>query len=419
MLGWLSHVLFPLLVAPGILAGTLALARTGNAPRRVLAPLAVAALGAAAACPFWYPLVRYRDHVRLGTPRFLQDGLGALFGELSSLFALGWLLGVAGLVVAARAGRAPQAIALGFGTMTLLGLSLSTAPAVAALQPERFVDGISWLLAPAAPIGVAALARSVRRPLLPVAAAALIVVPSLGTMVGQLLGLREPLIAWTKGRGDERLAWDVTALPSTLVRSAPLDSRVLVEESSTWSTDRATIWGPVLLPALLPHLLDREVIGGPLPDSRLLEARTGFLDGVLFGRRVQEWPPTELEAQLDLWNIGVVVAWSPDAVAGLRRLPRLGPPQTVGRFALFAITAPRRCFALTDPSGACPADAKARPGRIVVTPTRAGEIVLAWHWNEYLDGGPEATVGRGLIADDPVGLIAVESTGRTFEIHQR
>lgn len=419
MLGWLSHVLFPILVAPGILAGALALARTPSPTRGWVAPLAAASLGAVAASPFWYPLIRFRDHLRLGTPRFLQDGLGAVFGELASLFALVWLLGAVGLVVVVRSGRGPHAVALAIGTMTLLGLSVSTAPAVAALQPERFVDGVTWLLAPAAPIGVAALARSVGRAILPVAAAILLLVPSLETMVGQAFGLREPLIAWNQARGDERLSWDVTALPSAVARATPGDSRILIEESSTWSTERATIWGPILLPALLPHLVEREVIGGPLPDSRLREAHAGFIDGFLFGRRVQDWAPSELEGELDQWNIAAVVAWSPEAISALERLPRLGRPEMVGRFALFVMAEPRRCFALPDPSGACPADASARPGRIVVTPHRPGEIVLAWHWNERLAGEDEATLGRALVGDDPVGLIAVQSSGRAFEIRQR
>lgn len=417
--GWTAHLLFPVLIAPGILVG---LATRARLQRRIpLRAIVAVGGGAVLAWPMWQPLVTYREHIRLGPQHFHLDGRGAVITEVTSLFAAIWVLGAWGLGRQWREHRSVGALGLGIGAGTLLLVCLLSPPLFGQLQPARFVDAVTILLAPGVAAGTSALAQAVpRRWWLAWLATTLLVAHPLGNLIQQLFGIREPLLAWNEASPDPRIDADVATLPALIRRELPARTRALIEEGSTWVPERPLVWGPMLLPALLPHLIGSEVIGGPLPDSRLREARVGFLDGVLFGEPIETWTPARFERLLEVWNVGLVVAWSPQSTAALLQQPAVEVMTSHRRFTTFRVRAPRDCFALAQPGWSCPALARAVPGRIRVWPKKTGEIVLAWHWNEGLEAS-SGTVRRHPHEDDLVGLIALDvpATGTEIEIIQR
>lgn len=411
-LGWTAHLLFPVLIAPGILFG-LAAATQGQRRLPLRAILAVVS-GAALAWPIWQPLAAFRHHLRLAPQHFHVDARAAVGHEVASLFAAIWLLGALGLWRVWRTRRSYAALGLGAGAGALLLACVLSPPAFAQLQPARLVDAVSFLLAPGVAVGTATLARSIPRPWLAWLATGLLVAHPLGNLCQQLVGLRTPLLAWSESFPDPRIDADVAALPALIRREVPPDTRVLIEEGPTWPPGRPLIWGPILFPALLPHLIGMEVVGGPLPDSRLREAHVGFLDGVLFGQPVETLTTAQFEQLLDVWNIGLVVAWSRQSTAALAEQPAL-LGTTHRRFTLFRVRAPRGCFALAQPGLPCPAVARAAPGSIRVQPKKSGEIVLAWHWNEGLEAS-SGTLRPYPLDGDPLGLIALDAPVADAEI---
>lgn len=356
-LGWSCHLLFPLAIVPGLLVGAAVLGRGEAAGRRWIAgswALLAAACGAALASPLWAAAWQARSHLDTLDSAFHQRGLAALWGETRSLWILLWCVGAwellrlvrpaeHGAMGAQRQGdrdapgeAAPrQAVALGLAVaaacLLLLAVLGPFAQPTARLQPVRFLDGVGFLLGGPAALGVVGLARRRRLVLVPVG---LFLVVPLAPLAAQISGLAEPLVAWDESDPDPRIQGDLLPLVEALRNPSLPPGRLMIEENAA-APGRGMIWGDVLLPVLLPRLIARDTTARGIPDTRLVEGRIAFVDGVAFGRPLGEWSDAELEAKLERWRVGVIVAWSGQSIDDLSRRAGIDPVRRVGRFSIY------------------------------------------------------------------------------------
>lgn len=376
-----------------------------GAPRRALgqAALITAALVVLSASWLW-PFLRFAGVLGWDYPHhFFQTGpLATAWRPLTVLW--GWPLlllaaGAAGWVVWAR--RAPGAVAAAYGVWLLVllvsALQGSRLPFVGRLEPLHLMLPLSFALCPLAGVGVVAALR----PLRAAALAPLAFAPHLVVTLVRLAPL-PPLVAALPPEGRAFVAWarDLT----------PPGARLLVEDRSHLERprlDRDVPDHPYFgshLPALLPRLTGREVLGGPYPEMPIRPHAADLTSGVFLGTPLAEWPADRLAAALARYNVGVVVVWSSAARARLGALPDVVTPAgQLGHFAAFRTRA-TPSFLLV---GTGRVDA--RPNALAVTGASPGGVVLKYHWYPGLCSEPPLPVRPHDTPDTAMPFIAVDN----------
>jgi hypothetical protein len=98
--------------------------------------------------------------------------------------------------------------------------------------------------------------------------------------------------------------------------------RVLREETTSaarilWE-DRVQPRTASRWPTLLPMLTDRAFVGGLDPGGIIEHSSISFVQHKLEGRPIEAWTPRQLDEYCRRYNIGWIVAWTPDVIARLR-----------------------------------------------------------------------------------------------------
>lgn len=282
-----------------------------------------------------------------------------------------------------------------FGLLAYFG---SFIPPLRHLQPYRYVTAYFYLWLPFSGSGLLAIQDKVSalrggRILGPVILALILIgllrAPSFNTFAvvsplkTDLDRDSQALIAWVKANTD---------------RSA----RLLIEDIKSW--EGQPIYGGARLPHLLPGLVPRELIGGPLTNAFILHHWATFQDGRLLNAPIADYPDPRLEQVFSLYNIGWAVCWSEPAKARFRKYPGAAAAANFGELAVFIIRRDHNFF--LEGAGRVQADFD----RIELSglTTEGGRVVVSYHWVEGLRAEPPAGLTRVMVGDDPVGFIGLQ-----------
>ena len=405
----LASLLHPFFVA---LAGaSLGLSWLGGAHRRRVARwvglLACTVVGGVLSLLPWADgLFRTRGALAPAAP-FFQDTTGDLGEWLRSPEVLLWLLGSVGIWIGWRhRGTRPVATLFGSTATVLLVLGGFGAwiPGAELLEPGRFLGGLSFLLAVPALYVVrrSVMLGSPLERVVPVVVLVASLLPGALAALGAATG-SERLLAWTgEPSGDGRLPPDLVELVDALPGLVSPEARLMAEDSD--HDVEGHKWGDTHLLALLPRMIDREVIGGPMEESRLAHHFVDFNRGRFLGNPLAGYDDEELIERLAFLNVGTIVAWSEDAVGDLETRPFLTEEATFGRYRVFGVQRLPAWF-----PGALAASVRASVDRIEVFGAPEGPIVLPYHWDAAWTSEPDLALRRADRFGDPIGFVEVEN----------
>jgi len=328
---------------------------------------------------------------------------------LGNLFRLGLLcMGVAGLARLHRAGRTQLSACLAtlVGTIFVLTYFGSLHERVQLLQPLRFKVALDLTLAVCAAFAFEGWPSASARWRSGLTIALCVAI--LGAFA---------TVASTESTGRMRIHATpippVAALVDWLRDEAPRDARILFEESGD---ETGFVHGGIYLSSFLPSWTGRQLIGGP---TNLYADRHAFAElhsGRLFGRDPRSFSDDELKRYLDLYNIGMVVAFHPLTV---QRFAHLGDPvvpvRRFGRYvAVFRID--RNASWFLEGQGSV----EARLGELSLHDVRpdseSGSIVLKYHWIEGMRAEPPLRLDKTFREDDPIPFIRIEDPPASFRL---
>ena len=322
------------------------------------------------------------------------------------------LVGLAGLASFARerGSMAAACSAAGAAALFFLGTVGFSLPLLKTIEPGRFLDGIAFfLLPPAADAIYRWLSGRKDRIALAVGILLIVAYPSLRSWA-RLVGPdgRGALVAWDEDRHDDALPTDVTELVQLLRSVTTPQARIMIEDADHLGKNQHA-YGYTHLPALFPHLIGRELIGGPMEDSRLAHHFVDFTSGRAFTREIDDFGDDELGAYLDLYNVGWIVAWSDASRRNLDRRPFVRRLRTVGKYVVFEVDSVRS-FGLGQPG----IRVHAEPDKITVEGAGRERTVLKYHCMPGLRTEPPLPLACTEALDDPIGFIAVDN-GKTAD----
>ncbi len=300
--------------------------------------------------------------------------------------------------------RGPQRVARGL-LLGALALGLFAAvgavfPAVAGLQPNRFLPVVYVLLSIPAAIGTAAAFGRWRRGNRPVVRTAAFATTGIMLLAG-LYGIREVSHELSydnsphygepppevKGIG-ETTQWIETWLRSNTDPSA----RILFETSPGRHTDDAHVAG------YLAQQTGREFIGGPYPYSQF----ANFWDHTVFRRPIDSYSPEAFREYLRTYNVGWIVAYTDRSRAFLDRLTYVAPEQREGSIGTYRVDLPHDFF--LEGSGQVVARDK---GMLVLANVTGEEVVLKYHFVDGLVANPPLDLRPFQVLNDPNPFVRV------------
>jgi hypothetical protein len=418
-LGWLVHPLFPVLAAPAI-AGALAGGRRG-AMRGAFAAMLVAAAVATAANAWWlvpYAKAQLNPELpgRVAAVAGTITGLGyttyipfaRVYGNV--LHASIAAAGAIGLVVlATRERRLAAVLAVSAVLAAALFRASSRLPWLWSPRSALMIDGALIVAAGAAAASLGTrLAAGLRRPgrprpIVAVPIALAIVAPFLFRAAGlpwTLLPEIRPFeaapaadqagaIRWIEAHTDDR-------------------ARVLFEDVVF-----APPWGHRV--ALLARMTTgRQFVGGPAGDNPVTANWITFQEGFLAFKPIAEYSRDALAAFLRRYNIGWVMAFTPQAIAAFDRAAGIVEPAgAAGPFHAYRVPDPPGFFVRG--RGVVDAVAVNRLALSGLEPEN-GEVVLRYHYAPGLVTDPPTPITGVPVDGDPQAFIRLASPPRRVVI---
>ena len=269
------------------------------------------------------------------------------------------------------------------------------------LQPYRYLTALFFLLAPAAGFGLehrrARLTQT--RPKLAKGLPVYFLVLLLGLQFVpsfRIFSIVAPLSSQWPGKVQSLRTW--------LETNTDQSGRVMIEDINKWEGKSAP-YGPSRFVGLLPSLMPRYLIGGPLPNAFIKHHYASFHDGLFLNRPINEYNDNELFEKIDLYNIRWAIAWSD---ASKSRLEKFGYARKAAQFEdleVFEIAGSADWFMVG--KGTLLADYD----KIELKDLKPenGKIILKMHWLDGFKPKPECELFRYYAAGDPIGFLGLKN----------
>lgn len=309
------------------------------------------------------------------------------------------------------AGSRSRRIAGGFA-MAALALIVFAAvgawwPVFGTLQPNRLSAAAYLLLTIPAAIGVASVTRAVTQHGVigfgAKATVALLVAASgflSAELKNEVSGADTP--HYGRPSPEVRGVGEMTAwLADWLEHNTTTDARVLFETSLGRIHDGAHIAG------YLARTTRREFIGGPYVYMHY----AGFWDGYLFGQSISKFSSQAFSEQLDLYNVGWIVAHSPTSRAYLEKQPSVEEQAKHGSVVLYRVRRAHSYF--MEGRGQV---AERRTNRIDLEDLSGDAVTLKYHFVEGLVTEPPVVLQPLLRHGDPQPFIRLLAPPRHLSI---
>jgi hypothetical protein len=277
------------------------------------------------------------------------------------------------------------------------------------LQPYRLLIPLCFFACVAAGRGIARGANRVaQRRLAAWAVAALAVL-----VIGNAVRGRTPLLVL--GYGNDAAE---SELATFLERSTTVDDRILVESTPTQLPVPGRLGRVIVVRrfALLPLLVERELLGYIGTAPFLAHRYASFEGGTLFGKSLATLSETEFATLLSRYAVSWVVACTADALAGVSRFTAVVEEvEPAADCRIFRVRHPDRSRFL-EGSG----EVQATLDRIEVKQAAGDRIILKYHWMPGLRTDPPLPIEEARRPGVPVGFIAIRpGTTTDFTIRPR
>lgn len=195
------------------------------------------------------------------------------------------------------------------------------------------------------------------------------------------------------------------------------EGRILIEDSESINTtgyyEPEAYYG-THLPGMFPEFLKREFLCGPRPMYPIKHSFASFTRGVLFDRPVGNYSLNEFQAACDLFNVRWIVCWFDESRQVFDSLPSYFRPMgIIDKFTIYEVL--RKPSFFLKGSGHVQADYN----RIVLSDLQPenGEIILSYHWMQYLVTDSGVPVERVQFGGDPIGFIKITDPPETLTIY--
>jgi hypothetical protein len=285
----------------------------------------------------------------------------------------------------------------------VLGYFGSSIPKVDLLEPARFEPAFYYFATPFVAVGLLALwrrfgrlprwLRYLSRSLALIAIVFYAWIPFF--LVEYDLLNHGAMMVELPNQADELERW--------IAESDP-DSRMILE--SGWTMRKSQLILPYFgadLSLLWAIENGRELIGGSPSEGFSIYRFTDLGNGIAFGRALEDWPPDQFIKQLELYNIGSAILWTPRAKQYFANLPGVHLLEQSDPFELYGVSG-TRTFLINGRA----ASIRAYEDCIQVRGAQPGRLVLKYHYFRTLRTQPKlamqpTTAGNG----DPVPFIEI------------
>ena len=286
--------------------------------------------------------------------------------------------------------------------MLLFGAFAAYLPALAILQPNRFMMTASVVLVIPGAMGTAEIFKQATRSKVIIISAFVLCVLT----AYSLNEVRRELLSTSSGHHgvvppEVRGEGEVTSwLIQWIKNNTDQDSRILFEHSSQGVYDTAHIAGYLAIQT------KREFIGGAYP----MKTMASFWDGWIFGQSIDAFSPNELFDYFRLYNIGWAIVHSDKSVRYLNQLPGVKLIAERGKIKIFRIENPPGF--VFHGSGKV---VERTVNRIVVNGLNNSETILRYHFFPCLSVDPPTQIDGVMIKPDTNPFIRLRgSTSRVI-----
>ena len=194
----------------------------------------------------------------------------------------------------------------------------------------------------------------------------------------------------------------VAQLEAWISANTTQDGRILFE------TSLARIHGGGHVAGLIALKTDREFMGAGYPYSL---PSVSFWDRVAFGRPIQQVSTAELAQGLDLYNVGWVIAHTPQLQKAMDALPMASAAAQFGTVRIYKIDRPLSFIA--EGSGRI---ASRGFDRIHVSGAGGASVILKYHWLPGLVASPAASIEPVQLAPGFPPFIRVRNPPNDFTL---
>jgi hypothetical protein len=281
-----------------------------------------------------------------------------------------------------------------FFLVTYLG---SFSELVRHIQPYRYVTGFYFMLLPLSGFGLARAFQWKKN----ITPAAFIVILILLMVLPswRYFPSVSPLRSSFPQELEQLLEW--------LERNTDRSARLMIEDNNIWES-KSLPYGATRFPGILPALIQRELVGGPLPNAFIRHHHVHFHDGRFLGRELRDCDDDWLKDRIRLYNIRWAVCWSEASKSRLGSLRGFaGESAVFSHIKVFEFDYEQSFFLKGD--GKIHTDYD----RIELSGLRPDEdmIVIKYHYMEGFRTEPEAEIFRFDVPGDPVGYIGIRHPG--------
>ena len=213
--------------------------------------------------------------------------------------------------------------------------------------------------------------------------------------------VRGPVVTTLPAQADELWGW---------MKTSGRDSRILME--SGWTIDEyggnSSPYFNSDIGLLWAIQNESEVIGASPSEGFSTFSFADMGNGIAFGKPLKDWSPAAFRRQLDVYNIGAVIAWSADAKEFLSHIDGLAPLQQSDPYALFGV-AGDHSFLMTGKA----ASVRASQDCIQINAAEPGRLVLKYHYFKTLRTDPQMPIAPAAVGNgDPNPFIRIDNDAR-------
>ena len=208
-----------------------------------------------------------------------------------------------------------------------------------------------------------------------------------------------------------RMPQEMEQLIHYIKTSTTNEARILIENSDFESNHQ---YARGHFPHILPHLTGRQYIGNDCAYNPTKDSVVSFLSGSLFKQPIETLGLEDVARRCDLYNIGWVICWTPQAKTFFNRYPGyFAPDGVIDRFSLYRVNRQPSFFI----KGSGSARAEMKRIELKNLAPQDGEVIISYHWMKYLKTDPPVTMEPVFFLNDPIGFIKLKNPPHSVLIY--
>ncbi len=325
------------------------------------------------------------------------------------------VLGVGGLTLWYRRGQRTLALAFcgGFTILFFIAFYGSHIIFLSQFQPERFLIPLSLLMLFPASLALFLSLQTLFAQRTRAAQFFIIVVLAviLFRPVIKPFGI---MIKYQVYRLNCTFPQELMAILKFLEQQTTRAGRILIEDSEWSYSNSVHKYYGGHFPALFGEYVQRHYLCGPRPMYPMKHSYASFTDGILFEKEIQTFTLEQLKYYFDHYNVKWILCWKKETIEHLSQFPEyIKEIKMIDDFKIYEVK--RRPTFFLKGTGEVRADYNRIELKNITA--REQEIILSFHWMEYLRTEPPMTIEPVFLAGDPVGFIKIINPTTSFVVY--